>query len=209
MTEPTNSQRLQAAIAKANAEREALVVLIGDLQAEQRKLSALATIDALDDVQTARLAAVAVEISEKQARHAEVGNAVAGAREMLTQALKEERAAIADAGWSVAEAKLIEAQATARELDDLLQRAGRHYGKVQQLLQEAFRAVLPHVGENTALHLQPPDGLQKVVGQSLRGSGGPDFGGGRWFLDYSQPDPSLEWVVSDHTRRFMNRRITE
>jgi hypothetical protein len=202
------SRRIQSAITKAAAEREALAVLLADLHTEQRKLSALATIDALDDAQAARLAAVASEIAEKQARHAEIGNAIAGAREMLDQALKEERAAVADADWARAEGKLGEAQAAARELDEILQRAGHQYGKVQLLLQEAFGVVVPHVRESALMHLQPPHGLHSVVGQSLKASGGPDFGCGRWNPDYRQPEPSLEWVVSDHTRRFMNRRIT-
>lgn len=205
MTELTNSQRIQDAISKASGEREALAVLLTDLQAEQRKLAAVRTIGALSDAQAARLDEVTKEIAEKQARHTEIGDAITGASAMLSEAQEEERAAVEGAIWDAAESKLKAAEQAAGEAHRALLEAGARYSDCQLFLQEAYRDVARIVRPHLLTHLQPPD-LKAYFGHALAFSGGPDYGARVWHLDRCQPPPPLDAVVAGHAARFMARR---
>ncbi|MCG5240865.1 hypothetical protein ACIU1J_05470 [Azospirillum doebereinerae] len=212
MTEQTEtteltSQAIRAGIAKAQSELDTLAPVIADLQAEQRKLAALATIGMLTDAKAARQREVADEIAMMQNRRTELAAGIEGAGEFLLRALETERVAQAKADWAEAEALLMQAQSVAAAAQKALEVAGANFAKLEGLLEEAASLAKPHVIPTSRSQLDAGQlHLSGLFGLVLKEANGPDFDCDVPYVPRPGRAPTIESVVARHVRRLLEWR---
>lgn len=206
-TEPT-SHDIREAIAKAQRELDTLAPVIADLQAEQRKLAALATIGMLPDAKAARQREAADEIAAIQVRRSELTAGIEGAQEFLCRALEAEEVAKAKADWSEAEALLAQAQDVAAAAQKALEEAGARYGELDGLLKKAASLAKPHMQPVGSRSLLDSDWLQlgNLFGLVLKAAGGPGFGASVSYVERPGIPPTIASVIARHAQRFLERR---
>lgn len=210
MTERTEltSQDIRDGIAKAQSELDQLTPVIADVQVEQRKLAALATVGMLTAAKAARQVEVNEELYAMQVRQSELKTGIEGARELLEQALEAERIAAAQAGWDNAEQLLAKSQEVAVAAQKALEEAGALYAELDHLLKEAADSAKPHmqtVGSRSQLDANPLH-LGDLFGLVLKDAGGPNFDRDVPYVARPGRAPTIESVIAGHVRRFMSLR---
>lgn len=207
-TEELTSQAIRDGIAKAQHELDTLTPVITDLQAEQRKLAALATVGLLTGAKVDRQREVVEELATLQARKTDLAAGIEGAQEFLHRALETERIAKAKADWAEAEALLAEALVVADEAEVATEQAGARFAKLEGLLEEAAALARPHLQPVSSRSLLDAEYLKltDAVGLILKTAGGPAF-------DFDMPYgyrpgdvPSLKSKIADYARRFAEQR---
>lgn len=207
-TTELTSQAIREGIAKAQHELDTLSPVIADLQAEQRKLAALATVGLLTGPKVDRQREVVDELATLQARKTDLAAGIEGAQEFLHRALETERIAKARADWSEAETLLVEAQQVAVATQEALVLAGARFAKLEGLLEEAATRAKPHLQPVSSRSLLDPDYLKltDAVGLILKTAGGPAFNFQMPYGYRSGDVPSIKSKVADYARRFVEQR---
>lgn len=210
-TKSMDSKSIQTAIAKAEGDLETLTTLMDDLQAEQRKLAALATLGLLEGGKAGRQKDVAEEIALVQARQTELRTGIDGAREVLERTLTEEAAAQAKADWEEAEALLTQALDVAQAAQAALEETGSKYAELTDLIDRAASlggkhtsAMIRHLVTGWRDHLE----LAKLFPLVLRNAGGPDHEITPTYICITRPHdaPKIEAKVADYVQRFAEAR---
>ncbi|KAA0688485.1 hypothetical protein [Azospirillum brasilense] len=210
-TEPKESARIQAAIAKAETERAELTEALDILEDEQRKAATLATVGLLSESKAARLREIPGEIATAKARRDQLATGIEGARELLAAALAEEAAAQAKADWDEAEALLTQALDVAKAAQAALEEAGAKYSELTDLIDRAVTLGRQHVhahlrygmaslGENLE--------LAKLFPLVLSNAGGPNNEIFPTYVSVVRPRsaPTIEAKVAECTRRLAEMR---
>ena len=210
-TEPKESTRLRAAIAKAETERAELTEALDILEDEQRKTATLATVGLLSESKAARLQEIPGEIAAVKARRDQLTAGIEGAGELLTAALAEEAAAQAKADWDEAEALLTQAREVAKAAQTALEEAGSKYAELTDLIDRAASlggkhtsAMIRHLVTSWRDHLE----LAKLFPLVLRNAGGPDHEITPTYICVTRPQtaPKIEAKVADYVQRFAEAR---
>ncbi|WP_298372673.1 hypothetical protein [Azospirillum sp.] len=207
MTDQTaqNSQDIRSAIAKAQNDLNTLAPVIADLQAEQRKLAALATLGMLTAAKADRQREVGEEIAAMKARQDELATGIDAAGEFLDKALETERVAKAKADWDEAEALLIQARGVAVAVQKALEESGARFAELEGLLEEAASLAKPHMEPVSSRSQLDAGGLFlcDLIGLVLKDAGGPDFDREVPYVPRPGRAPSVESVVNRHIRNFL------
>lgn len=207
-TTELTSQAIREGIAKAQHELDTLAPVIADLQAEQRKLAALATVGLLAGAKVDRQREVVDELATLQARKTDLAAGIEGAQEFLHRALETERIAKARADWSEAEALLVEAQMVAVAAQKALEEAGARFIELESMLNEAASLAKPHMQPTTSRSSLDPEGLRlgQLFGMVLKAAKGPDFQCNVWYVNNPWAPPSIASVIDRHARTFEDWR---
>ncbi|TWA87133.1 hypothetical protein FBY14_110174 [Azospirillum brasilense] len=210
-TKSMDSKSIQAAIAKAEGNLETLTTLMDDLQAEQRKLAALATLGLLEGAKAGRQKEVAEEIALVQARQTELRTGIDGARELLERTLTEEAAAQAKADWEEAEALLKQAGEVARAAQAALENAGSKYSELSNLIERAVSLGCQHVPAQHRYAMADLGRcleLAELFALALRNAGGPDHKIVPTYVCAAHPHaaPTIETAVAGCIRKFAEAR---
>jgi hypothetical protein len=207
-TTELTSQAIREGIAKAQHELDTLSPVIADLQAEQRKLAALATVGLLTGPKVDRQREVVDELATLQARKTDLAAGIEGAQEFLHRALETERIAKARADWNEAEALLAEAQLVAVGAQKALEEAGALFAKLESLLEEAASLAKPHMQPVSSRSTLDPERLKltDVVGLILKTAGGPTFPFDMPYGYRPGDVPSIKSKVAGHARQFADWR---
>lgn len=210
MTDQTapNSQDIRSAIAKAQNDLNTLAPAIADLQAEQRKLAALATLGMLTAAKADRQREVGEEIAAMKARQDELATGIDAAGEFLEKALETERVAKAKSDWDEAEALLIQAQDVADATQKALKEVGARFAELEGLLEDAASLAKPHMKQVGSRSLLDLSGLRlgDAFGLILKEANGPDFGCAKPYGYLPGNAPDIKSIVSRHARSFAQWR---